>query len=153
MTVNIFYKILLSWIFLDLLSKVLANIYLQDQINILWSFLYLGYIENTWIAFSIAIPSLLLKIITIILIWVIFCYYWKEEKKKKNWLIDISFWLILAWAIGNGVERVLRWYVIDFIGVEYFSVFNLADSFITIGAGLYLYYLYKNKTWPSDQKN
>jgi signal peptidase II len=62
-------------------------------------------------------------------------------------LIDISFGLILAWAIGNGIERVFRWYVIDFIGVEYFSVFNLADSFITIGAILYIYYLYK-KTSP-----
>jgi signal peptidase II len=153
MRVNIFYKIIFSWIILDLFSKIVAKIYLQEPVNILWNFFYLGYIENTGIAFSIAIPSTFLKIITIILIFLIFCYYLKEEKQKKNILVDVSFWLILSWAIGNGIERVFRWYVIDFIGIEYFSVFNLADSFITIGAVIYLYYLYKNKTCPSDQKN
>jgi signal peptidase II len=141
---KVFLSIIWTWIIIDLLSKILAKIYLQDSVNILWNLLYLQYTKNTGIAFSIALPSFLLKIMTIILIFAIFYYYLREEKKKKILLIDISFWLILAWAIGNGIERIFQGYVIDFIWVQYFSIFNLADSFITIGALLYLYYFFKN---------
>lgn len=137
-----FYLIIISWVVLDLITKNLANIYLQNKINILWDFLYLKYAENPWIAFSINLPFI--KVITIILILCIFYYYIKEEKRKKKKLIDLSFWLILAWAIWNWVERVLNSYVIDFIWVKYFSIFNLADSFITIWTILYIYTLYKN---------
>lgn len=152
-----FYSILLLGIALDLFSKYLAYIFLQWQKNILWDFLYFKYVENTWIAFSIQIPSFFLKILTITLIIFIFHYYKKEikvEKDKRNiCLLNISFWLILSWAIWNWVERVFNEKVIDFIWVKYFSVFNLADSFIFIWAIIYLYILFKNHTlWVSDQK-
>lgn len=138
----IFYITIILWIVIDLLSKNLASSYLQEKINILGDFLFLKYVENSWIAFSIDIPFL--KIITIILIIWIFYYYFKEEKKKNNKLIDLSFWLLLAWAIWNWIERVLYSSVIDFIWIQYFAVFNLADSFITVGILIYLYVLYKN---------
>jgi signal peptidase II len=136
-----FYITIITWIILDLYSKYLANIYLKEKINIIWDFLYLQYVENSWIAFSIQIPILILKIITIILIFWIFYYYLKEERKKKSIIINSSFWLILAWAIWNWIERVFQERVIDFIWVKYFSVFNLADSFITIWAILYIFHL------------
>lgn len=140
-----FYIILILWIALDLITKNLANIYLQEKINILWDFFYLKFILNPWIAFGIEVYPLLLKIITISLIIYIFYYYKSERKEIKNKkILDISFWLILAWAIWNAIERILNSNVIDFIWVKYFSIFNLADSFITIGAIIYMYVLYKN---------
>jgi len=133
-----FYLIIIFWVILDLFTKNLASIYLQNKVNILWDFLYLQYFENTGIAFSTQIPWL--KYLTIILIIGIFYFYFKERKKIKNKkLLDLSFWLILAWAIWNWIERIFYWKVVDFIWVKYFSVFNLADSFITIWAILYLY--------------
>lgn len=139
-----FYITIITWILLDLTSKYCANIYLQDRINILWDFLYFKYILNPWIAFWISVYPILLKIMTIILIIGIFVYYLKEEKNKNDKLIDLSFWLIIAWAIWNWIERVFNSNVIDFIWVKYFSIFNLADSFITIWAIIYIYLLYKN---------
>ena len=140
-----FYIIIIIWVMLDLVTKNLANIYLQDKINILWDFLYLGFIRNPGIAFWIEVYPILLKIITISLIILIFYYYkWERRINKRTKLLDISFWLILAWAIWNGIERVFNSNVIDFIWVKYFSIFNLADSFITIGAIIYMYILYKN---------
>ena len=141
-----FYIIIILWIFLDLGSKYIAQLYLQDKINIAGDFLYLEYFENSGIAFSIQLPLLLLKILTITLIIWIF-YYYKQEKKNiwenNSVLFDISFALILAWAIWNGIERIINEKVIDFIGVQYFAVFNIADSCISIGAFLYIYLLYK----------
>jgi signal peptidase II len=131
-----------------LITKNLAYLYLQEKLAIIWDFIYLQFITNPWIAFGIEINPILLKILTISLIILIFYYhrYERKNEKKKKWkkLIDISFALILAWAIWNAYERVFNSNVIDFVWVKYFSVFNLADSFITIGAILYLYILYKN---------
>jgi signal peptidase II len=48
--------------------------------------------------------------------------------------------LVLGGALGNVIDRVLWGHVIDFIRVHYeewfFPAFNVADSAITIGAGL-----------------
>lgn len=139
-----FYIILISWIIIDLISKYFANIYLQDKVNIIWDYLYLQYILNPWIAFWIKIYPPLLKILTISLIILIFYYYRQEKKEKNDKLLDISFWLVLAWAIWNGIERVFNSEVIDFIWVKYFSIFNLADCFISIWWIIYLYLIYKN---------
>jgi signal peptidase II len=141
----IFYTTLFLWIIIDILTKNLAFIYLQNKINIFWDYIYLKFIYNPWIAFWIEIYPAILKIITISLIILIFYYYKKEKKNiKNNKLLDFSFWLILAWAIWNAIERILNSNVIDFIWIKYFSIFNIADSFITIWAILYIYILYKN---------
>ncbi len=143
------YLIIIIWVVLDLFTKNLAFNSLQDRISILWNFLYLQYFENTGIAFSTQVPGL--KYLTIILIIWIFIYYFSERKNtKNNNLLDLSFWLILAWAIWNWIERVFNWYVIDFIWVKYFSVFNLADSFITIWAIIYLYLILKPFTTEKE---
>jgi signal peptidase II len=80
------------------------------------------------------------------LIFGIFLYYWKEEKKKNSRVLDISYALIFAGALGNAWERIFRGYVTDMISVEYFAIFNLADSYITLGAVLITYYYFKNKS-------
>lgn len=140
-----FYTILIFWIILDILSKNIARIYLQNKINILWDFFYLQYILNPWIAFWIKLPTFIIKVLTIFLIIVIFYYYKSERKKIQNTkLLDFSFWLILAWAIWNAIERILFSNVVDFLWIKYFFIFNLADSFISIWAILYIYILYKN---------
>lgn len=140
-----FYIIVVSWVVVDLVSKYLAWIYLRESVKIFWDLVFLKYIENTWIAFSLPLEWILLKIVTISLIFGIFYYYFKEERKNNKKIVDISFGLILAWAIWNGIERIFYWKVIDFFWIQYFSVFNLADSFITIWAIIYLYSLYNNK--------
>jgi len=50
--------------------------------------------------------------------------------------------LIASGAIGNAIDRVRHGYVVDFIAVHwndaYFPAFNVADSCISVGAGLIL---------------
>jgi signal peptidase II len=50
--------------------------------------------------------------------------------------------LIVSGALGNAVDRVRHGYVVDFIAVHWneadFPAFNVADSCITVGAGLIL---------------
>ncbi len=147
----LFYWVVIFWILIDFFSKKFAWEFLIAKKEIFWDFFYLEYVKNTWIAFSFQIPFL--KIITIFLVVLIFYYYLKEKKKIKNKkLLDLSFWLILAGAIWNWIWRIFYWYVVDFIWIKYFSVFNFADIFISIWVVLYFYILFiKNKKWVFDQ--
>jgi signal peptidase II len=43
---------------------------------------------------------------------------------------------VTAGAIGNGLDRVVRGYVVDFVRVPHWPVFNVADVYVTAGAGL-----------------
>ncbi|MDQ7009513.1 MAG: signal peptidase II [Candidatus Gracilibacteria bacterium] len=149
-----FYIIVISGVFLDLISKNYALNNFEEKIKIFGDFLYLKQIYNPGIAFGIEIPTFLLKSGTFLLIIGIFLYYRVElkgekELKNKN-ILNISFGLIISGALGNAYERIFNEKVIDFIGVKYFSIFNLADSFITIGATILIYYYYKKGV--SDQE-
>ena len=69
-------------------------------------------------------------------------------RKYKTESIELySYSLILGGTIGNGIDRIIRGYVVDFINLNFidFPVFNIADLFINIGFLLLLYSLFKNK--------
>jgi len=69
------------------------------------------------------------------------------KKNKKEPLALWSFTFILAGAIGNLIDRIYYGYVIDFIYLHvndfYWPAFNIADSFITIGAFLLIFDMMK----------
>jgi len=50
-----------------------------------------------------------------------------------------GFALVLAGALGNLSDRILRGHVVDFIRLPHWPVFNLADIWITIGVGLLIF--------------
>lgn len=148
-----FYIWIIFIIFIDLFTKFIAKNYLLVQKNLISDFLYLKYVENIWIAFSIPLTWYTLKVLTIIIIWIIFWYYYTEEKQKKSKMIDTSFCLVLAWALANWYERIFEWKVIDFIAIKYFSIFNFADIFITIWVILYIYTLIFFKNQKNEFQN
>ena len=74
----------------------------------------------------------------------------KDLILRKNSLnsIDLySYSFILGGTIGNGMDRILRGFVIDFINLNFinFPVFNIADISINIGFIFLLYNIFKNK--------
>ena len=66
-------------------------------------------------------------------------WLWRQTPKARG-VAHAGYALIIAGALGNLIDRFLFGYVIDYIlfytETWSFAVFNLADSFITIGAGL-----------------
>jgi len=75
----------------------------------------------------------------------IFLFFWlkqisRDEKQKNNQLLQAAIAFILGGAIGNLIDRAMAGEVVDFIQVYYstyyFPAFNIADSAITLGAGL-----------------
>lgn len=139
-----FYITLIITLVIDTVTKLSAQYYLTEKVSLLWDFVFLKYIENTGIAFSIQIPTFFLKILTIVLIIGIFIYYKNEKKQyQDSKLYDIAFWLILWGATWNAYERIFHEKVIDFLWVQYFSIMNFADIAISLGAGLFIFLIYK----------
>jgi signal peptidase II len=42
--------------------------------------------------------------------------------------------LVTAGAVGNYLDRIVRGYVVDFVHVPHWPVFNVADAYVTVGA-------------------
>ncbi len=84
------------------------------------------------------------------LIVVGFLIYWLKD--EKSLLIQISLGMIIGGAIGNVIDRVRMGAVFDFLDIHvlgyHWPAFNLADSFICIGAVLVIGNgLFFNKEW------
>ena len=88
--------------------------------------------------------------ILIIATLILLVYIIKEVKKNVNnkWIL-ITYLLILGGAIGNLIDRIFRGYVVDFISFTLFkkemAIFNLADTFITIGVIILIILLFKKE--------
>ena len=69
-------------------------------------------------------------------------------KRPKSPLLILALSLVLSGAVSNLIDRLFYGYVLDFIDLRFWPVFNIADSAITIGVLLMLAYLIaaKHKT-------
>ena len=138
--------VVILWVALDALTKIMAQVYLAEQsIVLIPSFLSLEYVRNPGIAFWLPLTGVLLKIITLILIFAIVVYYIREERQKRHIYLDFWFALLIAGALWNAWERIFISSVTDMIAVERFAVFNVADSLIFLWVSVILasYYFAK----------
>ena len=132
-------------ILIDQVTKaiVMAKISLYEIVTVL-PVLEFTQLHNTGAAFSFLAGAsgwqryffiVLAAVVSLaILVWL------KQIDPRRQRLLAIGLTLILGGALGNVVDRAWLGYVIDFIhfhwGDAYFAAFNLADSAITVGAGL-----------------
>ena len=131
---------------LDQLTKqvVRTSIELYDAIEVIPGFLNLVHVRNTGAAFgflssvSIANKQLLMTAIALMAMTAIVAYARQVEPRET--LARTGLALILGGAMGNLFDRASAGYVVDFIDVYWrtyhFWAFNVADSAITVGAGL-----------------
>lgn len=68
---------------------------------------------------------------------------WMTKMKPQEKRLAIAFSLIVGGAIGNVIDRILYAQVTDFIdwyyGAYHWPTFNLADSFIFLGAAIFIF--------------
>ncbi|WP_165974171.1 signal peptidase II [Marinitoga lauensis] len=135
---------------LDQISKKLAQEYLMGKtIHIIGDFLTLSYVTNTGIAFGIFQGHpFIMGIIATFVVTIIYIYRKIHLKQHKSFLFDLSTVFIIGGALGNIYDRVRIEYVVDMFSVKYFSVFNVADSFVTVGGILLAIYYLKRSNDP-----
>ena len=145
---NRFYFILISIIVIifDQLTKHIINNNLKSLINRDLIFFSIDYVKNYGAAFNLLSGSRIILSIISVIISIILLYFILNKKNISN--IDLfSYSFILGGTIGNGLDRVFKGYVIDFINLNFikFPIFNIADISINIGFILILYSLIKFK--------
>ena len=149
MIASILFVILL--VVLDQASKIyltLVNKTSPIDLEVIRGFFRINYTCNDGAAFSILKGKRVFFIIMTIVVVFFIVYY--LLKNKVYWVEKYSLLLIISGAVGNLIDRIMYGYVIDFLDFIIFGydfpVFNIADSFITIGAiGLIISILFLNK--------
>lgn len=138
-------------IVLDQFSKGLILHYLpfNKTIPIIKGFFNITHVLNPGGAFGLManmspiLRSIVFLFISALAVGIIFYFY---KKTPANYsLLAAAFALIFGGAIGNLIDRVRFGMVIDFldfyVGRFHWPAFNVADSAITIGIGIFIFHL------------
>jgi signal peptidase II len=96
--------------------------------------------HNTGIAFSLLADFGSVGLVAMTALVTLFVLYLATKSEPHQRWARLGFALIIGGAIGNLIDRVWLGYVVDYVLFHLpnwsFAVFNLADAFITVGAGL-----------------
>ncbi|MBE6529230.1 MAG: signal peptidase II [Ruminococcaceae bacterium] len=135
--------VILGIVGLDQLTKwlVLQNLPLGSSYEWIRKVVHFTYVQNEGAAFGILQNHrwvfMVLSSVAIVGVGIYlfrFC--------KQNWAVKISLAFLIGGGIGNMIDRVAFGYVVDFIELpwlwlpvlnQYFPIFNIADSFVTVG--------------------
>ena len=140
-----YFAIILILCSLDQFTKIYINLNINKSLNKDLLLFTIEFVRNYGAAFNILSGSrLFLSFISVISTIILSYFIFIKENKLIN-KYGLSF--ILAGSIGNGIDRILNGYVIDFIKIKFinFPVFNIADILINIGVLILIssYFRYK----------
>jgi signal peptidase II len=125
---------------LDQVTKfiVVKGMDLRESIDVFGSFVRLTYIHNPGAAFGLKIGGPVLHtVFSLIALGVIGWLFWTVPAGAR--LLRSALAMVLGGALGNIIDRIrIEAGVIDFIdvGISHqwrWPIFNVADSFVTIG--------------------
>jgi signal peptidase II len=139
---NIAILITLAMFFiLDRYLKFLS-LNLKKDVFLIKDILKFSFFPNEYISFSIPLQGLALNIFLVFLIILIFSYllFLVKKNKFKEFLLYLAVFL---GAISNLFDRLNYSFVIDYLDLKYFTVFNIADVLIVIGCLLIIFFNFK----------
>ena len=139
-----FFSLSFIIILLDQFTKYLIFYNYKLFINNDFLLFRIDFVKNYGAAFNIFSGSrLFLSFISII--FSILLIYLMLRKNNLKYIDLYSYSFILGGTIGNGIDRVFKGFVIDFINLKTinFPVFNIADICINIGFIFLLYSIFK----------
>ena len=139
------------FIFFDQLSKqwALKNIFDSQKIIEINKYLNFVPVWNKGISFGILSDLMNINFFMIIITIAIslFIILWFIKTTNRNLSISIAF--ILSGAVGNLLDRLNHKAVVDFIDIHidnfHWPAFNFADSYITIGAFIYIFVIFTSQ--------
>jgi signal peptidase II len=139
------------FIFFDQLSKkwMLNNIFDGQRVIEINKYLNFVPVWNKGISFGMMSDFMNINFFMIIITITIslLLILWFIKTTNRN--LSTSLALIISGAIGNLFDRLNHKAVIDFIDIHignlHWPAFNLADSYITIGAFIYIYTIFTSQ--------
>lgn len=134
--------------------EIVKNIQLGGVKPFIPKILSLTYLRNTGAAFSILEnQQWLFAVITLVVIGAAI-WYLSKHIKGSIWLLS-SLSLIIAGGIGNFIDRMRQGYVVDMFQLDFinFAIFNVADSYLTIGVMVLVVMMLKEEDNASKGRN
>ena len=142
--------VILGSVALDQVTKYLTVLYLQPEgaagsFHLWEDVLHLTFVKNPGAAWGMLANHrwVFLTFSTVAIVGLgIYLFGFSKDNK---W-VKISLAMIIGGGIGNMIDRIWLGYVVDFIDFTLinFPVFNVADSFVTVGAGMLMAYLIRD---------
>lgn len=171
------FVIIIGAVILDLVTKTIiqSNMEEEEIIQFIPNFLNWHYTLNNKAGFGwafglekimsdkgIMIFFIVLTFLALILFF--FLLYWLRNKK---FVAKLAVSFIIGGAIGNLIDRIAFGYVRDFIEIVYFgldlgplgksfAVFNIADSFLTVGVilfAVFIIFFFEDKNSKEKKKS
>lgn len=153
-------------IIVDQLTKgaIQTSLFYGQTIPVIDGFFSIAYVKNTGAAFGFGAdgPTWFRQIFFLGLP-VIFCgwiFFLMVKTLKGPFFMSLAYALIIAGAIGNLIDRFSLGYVVDFLMFywknesNHFPAFNVADSCISIAAGLLIFdFFLQVKNKKSEDSN
>ena len=132
----------LAVVLLDQLTKYLTRCFLlTDPVTLIPGLFNLRYVRNTGAAFGMFTGhNGALVILSVVMLAILIA-------GRRHFITDhrlhrTAMGLMIGGIVGNLVDRVRLGFVVDFLdfhwGTHHFPAFNVADSCICIGVGLYI---------------
>lgn len=126
--------------FIDQFIKILVIRFMQPSqtIPLLKNILHITYIQNKGTFFGL-FPKLGIVFTIASIAVVLFIIVFVKFLSKKDAFIRLAFGFLLGGAMSNSLDRFRLGYVVDFIDIRVWPVFNFAD--MAICAAIFLFIL------------
>ncbi len=120
-----------------MLSKraIVASLAGSKPRSVIPNWLTLIYVPNSHGAMGLFGDRPVLLILLALVVVVVLALLLRETLRRST-LAQAGFGLILGGAIGNVIDRLVHHFVVDFISVRNFYIFNGADACIAVGVVL-----------------
>jgi len=129
----------------DQLTKMWVRFYEEGEVIYQLGFFQLTHVQNTGASFGIfrghSFALMIIEIVGIVILLAMAFYIYRRLPYLVCLPNAIAFSLILGGTMGNLIDRLRIDHVTDFIDVGFWPVFNIADSSITIGVIIIVFYL------------
>ena len=124
---------------------IVKSIKLNETVEMINHFFYLTYVQNTGAGFSMFAQAGMGFFAALTLIALVAMVYMFFKTNDSRYQICLS--LVFSGAIGNFIDRVHLGYAVDMVQLDFidFAIFNVADSYLTVGVLLLILILWKEE--------
>lgn len=81
--------------------------------------------------------NLIFIIVSFVVLFAVSIYAHKTRKESK--LKSVLWQLIIAGGLSNVIDRIFRGYVVDFIQMKLFGIYNIADALIVVSVAIIMF--------------
>ncbi|MCD6227946.1 MAG: signal peptidase II [Candidatus Omnitrophota bacterium] len=134
--------------FCTFLLDFLLKSYLKDlghtSIPLIKNILHITIVFNRGAVFGI-FPNKGNLLVYLSFAFIVLFLVFIRREKMETFLIKFAYGLVLGGALSNFLDRILYGYVIDYIDIRIWPVFNLSDLCISTGVALIIFNSFRSK--------